>query len=118
MASAIRLIRRSRASQVAPTDGQLGDRTRELGLVDAVAAFPPRRSAVHQPHPIEDTEMLGDRLAGDRQAVTERGRGPGAVGQQEVEHPAPGGIADRRPEVVVDGDLGRGGHRADTSRAT
>ena len=33
IASAIRLIRCSRASQVAPTDGQLGDRPGELRLV-------------------------------------------------------------------------------------
>ena len=91
--------------------GQLRDGSGELGVVDAVALLPARRGRPHHRHPVEDVEMLRHRLPGDRQLLAQRGGGAVAVGEQQVEDPSPGRVADRRPEVVVDAlrDAGRHG---------
>ena len=59
--------------------------------------------AVDEAGPVEHRQVLGDGLAGDRQLLAQRRGRPGAVDQQEVEHPAPGRVAHSRPELVVDG---------------
>ena len=58
----------------------------------------------------EHGEVLGDRLPADRELLAERGRRPVSVDQQQVEHPAPGRVADRRPQLVVDVAGECGGH--------
>ena len=88
--------------------GELRDGPGELGVVDLVAPLAPAGAPCTRPDAVEHAEVLGHGLAGDRQLLAERGGGAVAVGEQEVEHPAPGRVADRRPEVVVDG----GGHDA------
>src|SRR5215213_9111728 len=94
--------------------GQLRDRAGELGLVHFVEALASGRRDVDQPDPVKYAQVLGDRLPRDRQLLTQRGRRAAAVGQQQVEHPPPGRVPHRRPELVVDGDA----HGVDTSRAT
>ena len=103
MSSAMRAMRRSRPSQLEPTVGELVGGPGELGVVDAVAALPTGGGAVDESDAVEHREVLGDGLAGDRQLLAQRRGGAGAVGQQEVEQPATGRIADGRPQVVVDG---------------
>src|SRR5579859_1321079 len=93
---------------------QLRDGAGELSLVDFVEAFAPGRRGVDQADPVEHAEMLRDRLARDRQALAECRRGAAAVGQQQVEHLAPDGVADGGPEFVVYGDA----HGVDTKPAT
>src|SRR5262249_53216235 len=92
--------------------GQLGDRTRELGLVYLVAALAPRRRCVYQADAVEHTEVLGDRLPGDGQPRAERGRRTARVGQEQIEHPSAGRVTDRGPELVID----RAAHGRATSR--
>jgi hypothetical protein len=48
-----------------------GDGTGEPALVDGVAALPPGRGRVHQSDPVQDAEMLGDGLPGDRKLITQ-----------------------------------------------
>ena len=62
----MRLMRCSRASHADADGRQLRDRSGELSLVHLVAPFSSGRCDVHQPDPVEDAEMLGDGLAGDR----------------------------------------------------
>ena len=75
----------------------------ELGVVDAVAALATGGGAVDEARSVEHREVLGHGLAGDRQLLAQRGGRRRAVDQQEVEHPAPGRVADGRPQLVVDG---------------
>ena len=64
--------------------------------------------------PVEYAEVLGDSLSGDRQLIAERRGGAGALVEQQVDDPAPGRVADRGPEVVVDGEA----HCVATNRST
>ena len=75
--------------------GELGGGPGELVVVDAVAAFATGGDAVDEARPVEHGEVLGDGLAGDGQLLAQRGGRGGAVAEQQVEHPAPGRIADR-----------------------
>src|SRR3954468_12218141 len=93
---------------------QLGDRAGQLRLVDLEVPFSAGGGGVHEPDPVQHGEVLGDRLPGDREPVAQRGGGAVPLAEQQVDHGAPGGIADRRPQVLVD----RGGHEVATSRAT
>ncbi|NYD51979.1 hypothetical protein BJY14_007962 [Actinomadura luteofluorescens] len=68
---------------------------------------------MNQPDPFEYTKMLGDGLPGDRELLAQPGRGAAALGQQQVQHPTPGRVSHRRPQVVVDGSA----HGFDTVRA-
>src|SRR6478735_3422821 len=89
------------------SDGcELGDRACELCVVHLVAHLPSDWRDVDQADAIQHREMLGDGLTGYRQLLAEAGRSSDAVRQEQVEHPPPGWIPDRRPEVIVNG----GGH--------
>ena len=72
IASAIRLIRCSRASQADPDLGELGDGARQLGLVDPVAPLAPGGRGVHQSDPVQHHEVLRDGLPGHRQLLAQR----------------------------------------------
>ena len=109
----MRAMRRSRPSQVGPDRCQLLGGPGELGVVDPVATLPAGGGAVDEPDPVEHGQVLGHGLAGDRQLIAQRGGGAVAVDQQEVEHPAAGRVAHRRPQLVVDG----GGHDATSTVA-
>src|SRR4051794_3865600 len=97
-----------------PDRRQLRDRAGQLGLVHLVEALASGRRDVDQPSPVKYAEVFGDRLPRDRQLLAQRGRRAAAVGQEQVEHPPPGRVPHRRPELVVDG----GAHGVDTSPAT
>jgi hypothetical protein len=73
-----------------------------LGVVHPVSLLPARRRRPDQADPVEDAEVLGHRLPGDRQLPAQRGGRAVALGQQQVEQPAPRRVPDRRPELVVD----------------
>src|SRR4051812_1317506 len=93
---------------------QLRDRAGELGLVHLVEALASGRRDVDESDPVQYAEVLGDRLPRDRQLLAQRGRRAAAGGQQQVEHPPPGRVTHRRPELVVEGTA----HGVDASRAT
>ena len=57
---------------------------------------------MHEADSIEYAEMLGDRLPSHRQLLAQCGRGATAVREQQVEHPPPRRVTDRRPDIVVD----------------
>src|SRR3954468_12600873 len=82
--------------------GQLGDGASQLCRVHAVALLPAGRCGADKVDAIEDREMLGHSLSGDRQLIAQRGRCSTAVDEQQIEHPPPRRVADRRPQVVVD----------------
>jgi hypothetical protein len=81
--------------------GELGDGPSELGLIDPEMLLAAGDGGVNQADPVEDDEVLRHRLTGHRQVLAQAGRSPAALAQQQVEHAAPGRVADRRPEVVV-----------------
>ena len=60
-----------------------------------------RGDAVHQAGPVEHHQVPGDRLPRHREPRAQAGRGPAALGEQQVEHPPPGRVAHRGPERVV-----------------
>ena len=82
--------------------GQLGGGAGELGLVDPVAPLAPGRVACTSPTRSSTPRCLATAWRVTGRCSLRRGRGPAAVGQQQVEHPSPGRVPDRRPEVVVD----------------
>src|SRR4051812_45964897 len=81
---------------------QLGDSASQLSVVDAIALLAAGRCGPNKVDAIEDREMLGHGLSGDRQLIAQCGRGASAVDEQQIEHPPPHWITDRRPQVVVD----------------
>ena len=84
--------------------GQLGDGAGELCLVDLEPLLPAGRGGVNQAYPVEDDQVLRHGLASHRQLLAEtRGRAAALV-EQQVDHPPPGGVSERRPQVVVDHD--------------
>ena len=74
----------------------------ELRVVDAVPHLPSDRGDRHQTGAIEHSEVLRHRLASHGQLLAEAGGRRLAADEEQVEHPAPGRVAERRPEVVVD----------------
>src|SRR3954451_1249047 len=85
-----------------PDRRQLGHRAGELLVVHPVPLLPARRGRPHQADPVQHAQVLGHRLAADRQLLPQAGRGAVAGPEQEVEHPPPRRVPDGRPEVVVD----------------
>ena len=104
--SAIRLIA---ARRVVPLVGDLRHRSRrgaELLGLHRVAHLATLAPALDEAGPVEDGELLGHRLARNRQIAGERGRGRLSPSQEIAEQPAAGGVGDGRPQLV---DLGGGG---------
>src|ERR1700742_3103158 len=85
-----------------PDRVQLRSGSGEFGFVDPITLFATFGVPAHQSGAVQHAEVFGDGLPRDGEALAERGRGVGAVGEQQVEHMATGRIADRGPEVVVD----------------
>src|SRR4051794_18971144 len=85
---------------------QLRGSATELGVVDPVPLLAAYWSSSYEGSALQDNEVLGDTLSGHGQLLTQVRGGAVAGGEQQIEDPAPRRVADRRPEVVVDG---RGG---------
>src|SRR3954468_9572193 len=101
-----------------PDRRELGDSARQLRLVDAVPLLATLGRGPDQADPVQDDEVLGHGLARHGQLLAQRGGGAVPLEQQQVEHPAPHGISDRGPEVVVDRVLHSGAHGCSSSVAT
>ncbi|MCU1495949.1 MAG: hypothetical protein JWO62_3713 [Acidimicrobiaceae bacterium] len=93
---------------------ELRGRAGELRIVHPVAHLPSGRRDVDKADAVEHPEMLRDRLTRDGQSVAQGGGRTAPIRQEQVEHPTPRRIPDRRPEVVVDRD----GHRVDVNWMT
>src|SRR3954468_4834475 len=84
--------------------GQLGHGETESRLVDVVQLLPAGDRRAYQADPLENRQVLGDRLTGHRQPLAQARGGAAPVGEQQVEDAPPGRVADRRPELVVHQD--------------
>ena len=102
IASAIRLMRRIRASHAEPTAASWATARANCASSSRYRTSRPAGAPWTRPARSSTVEVLGDRLPRDRQVGAERGRSRRSVGEQAVEDAPPGRVAEGRPQRVVD----------------
>ncbi len=103
IASAIRLMRRSRASQVAPTAASWATARASCASSTRYRLSRPAGVTVHQPGAVEHGEMLGHRLPRHRQLLAERGGRavPSASSRSSIRRRVGSPIADQSSSSTV-----------------